>query len=53
MRFTPFLQLLAGAAIANCSPVLGKAEVIEKRDIHVTYKDCDVVTPKVFIISMV
>jgi hypothetical protein len=46
MRFAALFQLVAGAGLAHASPV-------EKRDIQVTYKDCDVITPKVFIISMV
>jgi hypothetical protein len=53
MRFATLLQLLAGAGLANASPVLEKEAQVEKRDIQVTYKDCDVITPKVFIISMV
>jgi hypothetical protein len=55
MRFTPFLQLFAGAALVNASPVLEKkaADASERRDTEVTNKDCDVITPKVFIISMV
>lgn len=55
MKFTPLFQLLAGAALINASPVLEKKaeDVLEKRDIKVVYKDCDVITPKVFIISMV
>ncbi|KAH8769453.1 purine nucleoside permease-domain-containing protein [Hyaloscypha sp. PMI_1271] len=52
MRFAPLLQLLAGAGLAHASPVLEKEAQVEKRDIQVTYKDCDVITPKVFIISM-
>ncbi|KAE9366899.1 NUP-domain-containing protein [Stipitochalara longipes BDJ] len=54
MRLTPFLQFLAGVALVNASPVLDKkdGDVLEKRDIQVTYKGCDVITPKVFIISM-
>jgi len=53
MRFATLLQLLAGASLAHASPALEKKAQVEKRDIQVTYKDCDVITPKVFIISMV
>jgi hypothetical protein len=55
MRFSPFLLFFAGAALVNASPVLEKkaAGVLENRNIDVTNKDCDVITPKVFIISMV
>jgi hypothetical protein len=55
MKVTTLLRLLAGAALANASPVLEKKaeDVLEKRDIQITYKGCDVITPKVFIISMV
>ena len=50
MKFSPFLQLFAGAALVNASPVLEKkaADVLGKRDL-----ECEVITPKVFIISMV
>ena len=55
MRFTPLVQLLAGVAFVNAFPVLEKKDggVLGKRDIQVTYKGCDLITPKVFIISMV
>jgi hypothetical protein len=55
MRLTTLFKLLAGAALVNASPVLERKaeEVMEKRDIEVVYKNCDVITPKVFIISMV
>jgi hypothetical protein len=55
MKFTPLFYVLAGAVLVNSSPVLEtKAEdVVEKRDIEVVYEGCDVITPKVFIISMV
>ncbi len=52
MKFTSLFCFLAGAALVNASPVLErKAEdVVEKRN---TDKDHSVITPKVFIISMV
>ncbi len=55
MRFSTFLQLFAGATLVNASPVLEKkaADVSVKRDIEVTNRDRDVISPKVFIISMV
>jgi hypothetical protein len=55
MKFSPFLQLFAVATLVNASPVLEKkaADVLERRDTEVSNKDCDVITPKVFIISMV
>jgi hypothetical protein len=55
MKFTALFQLLSCAALVSAFPVLEKKaeDVLEQRDIQVTYKDCDVITPKVFIISMV
>jgi hypothetical protein len=47
MKFSPLLQLFAGAALVIASPVL------EKKAADVLGKRAEVITPKVFIISMV
>jgi hypothetical protein len=55
MKFSRIAPLIAGLSYAFATPVLEKRAdgVVISRDIEVIYKDCDVVTPKVFIISMV
>ncbi|PSS15265.1 hypothetical protein M430DRAFT_124100 [Amorphotheca resinae ATCC 22711] len=54
MRF-PLISLLAGATLLSASPVVEKKSednLVVVRDVHVVYSDCEVITPKVFIISM-
>jgi hypothetical protein len=56
MRFTTALpSLLVGAGIVAATPVLERKDenTVISRDIKVVYENCDVITPKVFIISMV
>jgi tRNA threonylcarbamoyladenosine modification (KEOPS) complex Cgi121 subunit len=55
MRFTIALSSFIGAGLVAATPVLERKDenTIISRDIKVVYENCDVITPKVFIISMV
>lgn len=55
MRVSSLNSLLIGAGLALATPVLERKDenTIISRDVAVVYKDCEVITPKVFIISMV
>jgi len=50
MRFSSLLSFLAGAAFTVASPLLEKKD--PETSVTVVYKNCEVTTPKVFIISM-
>ena len=53
MRLNILACLTAVAAVAKGSPVSEDTVVVVKREVKVVYEDCSVITPKVFIISMV
>lgn len=60
MRFSTLASAFVGAALVNGSPVLERrqersveGDMVVVRDISVRGEDCRVITPKVFIISMV
>lgn len=60
MRFSALTSAFIGGALVAASPVVEhrqersvEADVVVVRDIKVVHEDCEVVTPKVFIISMV
>jgi purine nucleoside permease len=60
MRFSTLASAFAGAAVVTASPVLEhrqersvEGDMVVVRDITVVQENCEVVTPKVFIISMV
>jgi hypothetical protein len=60
MRYSILASAIIGAISALASPVLEhrqersvEGDHVVVRDISVVYKNCDIVTPKVFIISMV
>lgn len=55
MRFAVLLSsFIAGARLVAATPVLERKDenTVISRDVKVIYKNCDVITPKVFIISM-
>lgn len=54
MRVSILARLLVGALV-SASPIIERAieKSIESRDVTVIYKNADIITPKVFIISMV
>jgi hypothetical protein len=55
MRVSTLTNLLAGAAFVSATPVLERKDenTVISRDVTVVYKDCELIAPKVFIISMV
>jgi hypothetical protein len=54
MKLPILASLLTAASLSSANPLPEeKDNVVVVRDVHVVYKNCDVVTPKVFIISMV
>ena len=60
MRFSALASAFIGTTLVTASPVLEhrqersvEGDVVVVRDLTVVYEDCEIITPKVFIISMV
>jgi purine nucleoside permease len=60
MRFSTLANAFIGTTLVTASPVLEhrqersvEGDVVVVRDLTVVYEDCEIITPKVFIISMV
>lgn len=54
MKLSILASLLTAASLSSANPIPEENKnVVVVREIHTVYKNCDVITPKVVIISMV